>query len=335
MKKLLAGLCVAAILSLSPCVGAGEFEISLISKVSGIPFFDVVNDGAQEAGKELNVTVTYVNPVEPTAEGQIEVIESQILRGVDAITISANDTNALVPVCQKSMEEGIVTTSWDSGIAPAGSSLFVESADMKSVALTLMDVLWRYMKGEGEYAILSAGAQMTVQNTIIARMKDVAAEDPGKYGKMTLVSVVYGDDVMDKSYQEATGLLTAYPNLKGIISPTSIGVIAAAQAVEDRSLIGKVFVTGTGLASQAITFVKNGSMPEVALWNPKDIGYLTIYANHAILTKKITPKEGEKFTAGRMGEFTVGFSPESGPNVVNPNVILFTKDNIDEWAPKL
>lgn len=333
MKRFLVGLCFAALLCLP--VHAGQYEIAFISKVAGIPFFDVCNDGAQEAAKELGVKVTYVNPVDPTAEAQIEVIESQILRGVSAVTISANDTNALVPVCQKATSEGILATSWDSGIAPAGSTLFIESADMKGVANTLMDVLWRYMKGEGEYAILSAGAQMTVQNTIIARMKEVAAEDPGKYGKMKLVTIVYGDDVMDKSYQEATGLLTAYPNLKGIISPTSIGVIATAQAVEDRGLIGKCFVTGTGLASQAVTMIKSGSMPELALWNPRDIGYLTIYANEAILSKKITPKAGEKFKAGRLGEFTIGKTDDGGLSVVQRNVILFTKDNIDEWAPKL
>lgn len=335
MKKWFAGILIAAALCSQSFVIGGEYEISLIAKLSGIPFFDAVNDGAQEAAKELGIKVTYVNPVDPTAEAQIEVIESQILRGVDAITVSANDTNALVPVCQKAMSEGITVTSWDSGIAPGGRKLFLEPANMKGVAEMFMDYLHRYMKGEGEYAIVSAGAQMTVQNTIIKYMKEVVAENPDKYGKMTLVGIVYGDDLMDKSYQEASGLITAYPNLKGIISPTSTGCIASAQAVEDHGRTGKTFVNGIGLASQAKTMIKNGSMPELVLWNPKDIGYLTTYMNYALLDKQITPKEGEKFKAGRMGEFTIIKEDDGGLAVIQPNVLVFTKDNVDEWAKSL
>jgi rhamnose transport system substrate-binding protein len=308
-------------------------SIALIAKVAGIPFFDAVNAGAQEAAKELGVTVNYVNPVEPTAEAQIEVIEAQILRGVGAITVSANDPDAMIPVMKKAMSKGIIATSWDSAISPAGRQLFIEPGDMEQVGRWYIKSLAKYMQNEGKFAIVSAGAQMAVQNTFIKWMKE-ELKDP-KYAKMELVSTVYGDDVMDKSYNEAIGLLTAYPDLKGIISPTSIGVVASCQAVEDRDLSGKVIVNGIGLPSQAIKFIKNGTMPEEILWNPVDLGYLTVYANVNLMNKKIKGKTGEKFTTKRLGEFVIHGYADGGTAVTGRSNVIFTVENIDEWAKKL
>lgn len=307
-------------------------EIALVSKVAGIPFFDAINDGAQEAARELGITVSYVNPVEPTAEGQIEVIEAQILRGVDAITISANDPDALVPVCRKAMEQGILVSSWDSAVAPAGNRIFIEPGDLEMVARLHLQLLAAHMNYQGKWAVVSAGAQMTVQNTFIDWLKDEMRKS--QYAKMELIAIVYGDDVMEKSYNEAMGLITAYPDLKGIISPTTIGVVGAAQAVEDQGKIGQIAVNGLGLPSQNIGFIKNGAASEIILWNPVDVGYLTIHVNHAILTNKIEGKPGDVIEAGRLGKFTVR---DLGglPTVTTRSNEIFTVGNVDEWAKKL
>lgn len=322
---------VAALVAVMLTFGAAvqAIEIALVSKVAGIPFFDAINDGAQEAAKELGITVSYVNPIEPTAEGQIEVIEAQILRGVDAITISANDPDALVPVCQKAMNEGIFVSSWDSGVAPAGNKIFIEPGDLEAVARLHLQLLAAHMNYEGKWAIVSAGAQMTVQNTFIRWLKDEMTKS--QYAKMELVATVYGDDVMEKSYTEAMGLLTAYPGLKGIISPTTIGVVGSAQAVEDQGKQGQIAVNGLGLPSQNIGFIKSGAASEIILWNPIDVGYLTIYVNHAILAKKIAGKPGDVVDAGRLGKFTIK-DLNGLPTVTTESNEIFTIGNVDEWA---
>jgi rhamnose transport system substrate-binding protein len=341
MQRLVRCLIVSALLLLLAVPflaagGQGEAKVgsvALIAKVAGIPFFDAVNSGAQEAAKELGITVQYVNPVEPTAEAQIEVVEAQILQGVGALAVSANDPDALVPVMKKAMGKKIAATSWDSAISPAGRQLFIEPGDMEAVGRWYIQALGKYIGYSGKFAIVSAGAQMAVQNTFIKWMKE-ELKDP-KYAKMELVSTVYGDDVMDKSYTEAVGVLTAYPDLKGIISPTSIGVVASCQAVEDRGLSGKVIVNGIGLPSQNVKFIKDGTMPELILWNPVDLGYLAVYANYNLMAKKITGKAGDKFTTKRLGEFVVHAYADGGTAVTGHSNVVFTKENIDDWAKKL
>jgi len=148
-----------------------------------------------------------------------------------------------------------------------------------------------------------------------------------EYAKMKLVGTVYGDDVDQKSYQEALGLFKSYPNLKGIISPTSVGVAAAARALEDQKLNGKIMLTGLGLPSQLKQYVKSGTLPKFALWNPKDQGYLTAYMAHALLAGQIKGAKGDKFTAGRLGDYTVG---DNGVVLLGPPLV-FDKNNIDNF----
>ena len=148
-----------------------------------------------------------------------------------------------------------------------------------------------------------------------------------EYKDIKLVKVAYGDDDDQKSFQETQGLLQAYPNLKGIISPTTVGISAAARYLSSSSKKGDVKLTGLGTPNQMRKFVKDGTVDEFALWVPKDVGYLAGYAAAALASGQITGKEGEAFKAGRLGERKIG---ANGEIVLGPPT-GFDKDNIDEF----
>ena len=57
-------------------------------------------------------------------------------------------------------------------------------------------------------------------------------------------------------------------------------------------------------------YVKDGTVKEFALWNPADLGYLAAYAADALVKGDITGKEGDKFKAGKLGDYTVGANGE-------------------------
>jgi rhamnose transport system substrate-binding protein len=103
---------------------SGPKRIALVVKNLGNSFFEACRDGGLEAAEELgDIEVIYQGPSTPTAEGQIEIINSLIAQQVDAIAISANDVDALVPVCKKALSKGIKVISFDSGIAAEGRIL--------------------------------------------------------------------------------------------------------------------------------------------------------------------------------------------------------------------
>ena len=155
----------------------------------------------------------------------------------------------------------------------------------------------------GEIAILSAAANATNQNAWIEMMEaDLEANHPD----IKLVDIVYGDDDDQTSFDKTAALLSDHPNLKGIISPTTVGIAAAARYLSTSDAKGKVALTGLGTPNQMRDYVEDGTVTEFALWNPGDLGYLAAYAAKALVDGTITGEEGDSFDAGDLGSFEVG-----------------------------
>ena len=308
----------------------GPMTFVLVPKNLGNPYFDTANTGAQEAAKELGVTVLYQGPSAADATQQIQLINSLIAQKVNGLAISADDSDALVPAGKDAIAAGIPVVSWDSAIGKDGRVLHINQAVLHDIgAIEIKMALDLTGADGGKIAILSATSTAPNQNAWIQVMKDELKKP--EYAKLQLVDVVYGDDDDTKSYNEALGLITKYPDLKVIIAPTTVGIAASGRAVTDKNLMGKVFVTGLGTPNQMRAYVKNGASPEFALWNPADLGYLSVYALDALSTGKITGKAGDKFTAGRLGDYTVQDDPDLGLNVLLGLPFIYNKDNIDKF----
>lgn len=297
----------------------------LVPKNLGNPYFDTANKGAQEAAKELGVTVNYQGSATADATQQIQLLNSLIAQRVSGLAISANDADALAPVGKQAMDAGIPVVTWDSAIAPSGRMVHVNQAVAADIAAVQIRMASDLAGGEGKIAILSATSTAPNQNEWIRLMKEELKKP--EYAKLELVDTVYGDDEDTKSYNEAQGLFKKYPDLKVIIAPTTVGIAASARAVQDAGLVGKVFVTGLGTPNQMRDYVKSGAAPAFALWNPSDLGYLAIYTVDAIATGKIKGQPGDKFTAGKLGEYTID---ADGTVLLGPPTI-FDKNNIDDF----
>ncbi len=302
-------------------------KIVLLVKSLGNGFFEAVADGGKEAAGELDgVESIYMGPSAATAEGQIEIIETLIAQRVDGIAISANDPDALIPVAKKAMKAGIRVISFDSNISEGGREVALSPSDSELIGSQQVRLIAELCDYKGQIAILSATAQATNQNEWISYMYE-AFKAP-EYKDMEIVEVVYGDDAADKSYREAVGLFKKYPDLAGIISPTTVGVLATAKAIEDEGLKGKVQITGLGLPSEMQHYIENGTCGQMALWNPVDLGYSSIYILNAMIKGEVEGNPGDVISAGRMGTITIG----EGGNSIMGEPFVFNKDNIAEYA---
>lgn len=308
----------------------GKKRIAIVVKNTGNPYNEKEAEGFKTALEELGDEAIIQEPDQPTAEAQIQIIQQLIAQKVDAIAIAANDPDALQPVLQKAMSQGIKVLSLDSAVNAQSRMVHVNQADPEKIGRTLVQAMYEMIGGKGEIAILSATSQATNQNTWIAWMKK-ELEDP-KYKDMKLVKIAYGDDLRDKSVSETEGLLQSYPNLKGIISPTTVGIAAAAKVLTDKGLKGKVQLTGLGLPSEMAEYIKSGVCQWMYLWNPIDLGYLAGYTAHALVTGEITGKVGEKFKAGKLGEKEIVKADDGGTQIYLGAPFKFDINNIDEWS---
>jgi rhamnose transport system substrate-binding protein len=306
---------------------ADNVRIAMVVKNLGNAFFEACHTGGLEAVEELGgIELIFQGPSTPTAEGQIEIIDSLIAQRVDGIAISANDVDALVPICKRAMDMGITVISFDSGIAPEGRLIHLDPSGAEFIGRSQVKMIAELINYQGQIAILSASSQHTNQNTWIEWMKEELKEPA--YQNMELVAVVYGDDLSDKSYREAMGLFTSYPDLKGIISPTTVGIAATAKAIEDAGKIGKIQLTGLGLPSEMKQYILNGTCEKMALWNPIDLGYSATYITYQLITGEFKTEQGQIYEVGRMGKIEVG---ENNVAVMGEPYV-FDKSNIEQFA---
>ncbi|KJZ18552.1 rhamnose ABC transporter substrate-binding protein [Loktanella sp. S4079] len=301
MKKIMSTAAVLAAFTAS-AAQAEDMRIALVVKALGIGFFEAAAQGAEEAATELgDVEIIYTGPTDTTAEGQIEVINSLIAQGVDAIAISANDPDAVAPALSRAMQRGITVISWDSGVAEEGRMMHLNPSSNPLIGNMIIKLAADHLPDGGEVAVLSASATATNQNIWIDEMHKVMGNYPG----IEVVATVYGDDLADKSYREAQGLMQSYPDLDAIIAPTSVGIVAAAQAVADAGKAGEINVTGLGLPSEMAGAIESGASKSFAIWNPIDLGYSATMIAHALATGEATAEPGASIPMGRMGAVTL------------------------------
>lgn len=280
-------------------------KVFVIPKQLGNNYFTTADSadsgGAIAALSALGETGTETSGTAATPSSQIPAIQAAISKGANALIVSATDPTALCPTLSSAMKRGIAVVTYDSD-APACRSLFINQASTEAIGTSEVDVLAKQIGSSGQIAIVSAAASATNQNAWIGFMK----QQLKKYPKMQLVATVYGNDDPTTSTQVTQGLLQQYPNLKGIISPTTVGIGAAAAVLDTPQYRGKVALTGLGTPDEMKKFVADGTVKSFELWNPADLGYLAGYAAVELASGKITGASGDSFTAGKLGSFTVG-----------------------------
>ena len=309
----------------------------LLPKFLGILPFDQANQGALEAAAELKnpTAFQFLGPTpENSVAGQIEIMTTATTQKVNAIMLSNNAGDQIAPVAKAAIAAGIPVVTWDSPIPSAeGETLFVAQVDFSEIGKVMADMALSILGADGgKFAVLSASPDAANQNAWIKAMNEALTD--AKYSKLTLLDTVYGNDQSEESYSQALALVDKYPDMELIMSPTSVGIVAAAKAMTDEGMCDKVKVSGLGLPSEMVSYTMAGCAPEFALWSFVDLGYLTYYTSYMVATGDIKGVEGESFVAGRMGTYTITKDPtrDAGLRVLMGPFSVYNKDNVEKEA---
>ena len=315
----------------APAADAG-MTFAIVPKSAGNPYNEREASGFEAGCEALGITPIVQYPEDTSAEAQINVINNLVAQGVNGIAVAANDAEALESTLEAAKAAGIVVVSLDSDAK--GAQLFVNQAGVKEVAQVLVDSIYDMSGGAGEFAVLSASSTATNQNAWIAGMEQIIAAD-SKYADLVWVETVYGDDESQKSYALSESLMTNYPNLKVVCCPTTVGVLACAQAVQNAG--SSIKVAGLGLPSEMNGYVgADLPCPYMFLWNPIEVGETAAYAIKAIIDGKTTGAVDEEFTADNGNTYVV-LAADPSVGVQSTQIIVgppyaFNADNIAEWA---
>jgi rhamnose transport system substrate-binding protein len=323
-----------------------DVKMMLLPKFLGIIPFDQANQGAQEAEAELQnqTPFTFTGPTpDNSVQGQIDTLTTAPTDGFKVVMMSNNAGDTIGATAAAAQEAGTKVVTWDSPIPSGeGETVFVAQVDFNEMGKTMAVMANSIMGPEGgQLAVLSATPEAANQKAWVAAFEEALATDP-TYANITNVETVFGNDKSEDSYTAAQALIDKYPNLKVIMAPTSVGIVAASKAVKDNGLCDTVKVSGLGVPFELKDYTLEGCTPEFALWDFVDLGYLTYYVGYLIGTDAINGEVGDTFSLGRpiavngQQVFTIEKDP-TRPDVDARRVLMgpftvFNKDNVEAAA---
>ncbi|WP_078434893.1 autoinducer 2 ABC transporter substrate-binding protein [Metabacillus halosaccharovorans] len=297
-----------------------DYTIAIVPKVTGIPYFNAVEEGAVEAGYDLDVNVIYSGPLIADWKQQETIVNHYIEQNVDLIAVSANDPEKLGPVLKKASLKGIRVITWDSDTNKHYREMFINMVDPEVLGRHIMDTLSSRVNEQGSYAIITGASDAANLNEWIEWMKLHQKEN---YPNMTLVDIVESNDDPKQAYKAATDLVKKYPDLRGIIGSSSVGPPAASQAVQDADKAGDITVVGLSTPNLMREYIKEGSSQVVTLWSPKKLGYLTVSVAKELLDSQ---EIQDNQYISNIGNIRV-----KEDTVIMGQPIDFTKENIDQY----
>jgi rhamnose transport system substrate-binding protein len=324
-KTFLAAIALVSTLPFISCSkteSSDKLTIGLLPKSKGNQYFVTCEKGARTAAAELNAELKFDGPINSDPAKQNEIVENWITDGVDVIVAACENRDSISTALRKAQAAGIKVITFDADAQPDARSFFVNQATAQGIGEQLIDTAASLTGGEGEFAIITGTLTASNLNEWIKYIKERQAAE---YPNMKLVDIKPCDDQKDKAQQEATNLLSAYPNLKAIIAVCSPAVPGAAEAVKQAGKAGDVKVLGLGLPSENKAYVKEGVTQAVVLWNVEELGYLSIMAAAAVAKGDLVAGATE-FNAGTLGKMEV-----SGDNIILGKPFVFTKENIDQF----
>ena len=301
-----------------------KITIGLLPKLTGVNYFNAAEKGAKEAGAELGVEVVYDGPVTNDVTKQAAIIDAWVMRKFDAICVAPNDPTALAPALQKARRRGVRVLTFDADATPESREFFVNQCTYEAIGRKLVDTMAEGAGPAAKYVILTGSLTAANQNLW---MKEMEAYRAQKYPQMKNLSATpFGtEEDQAKATQITIDVLKTYPELQGIFAITSVALPGAAVAFEKENAKQRVFLTGLATPNSMREYIKNGITPKVILWNPTDLGYLTIQVATQLVKGTLTP-QSTSIKAGRMGELKV-----ANGEIVMGEPTVFTKENVDNF----
>ena len=325
MKKLITTLLVFALMicsTFSLCSAEEEYLVAMIPKYTGINYFNATEQGAREAAAELGIDLIYDGPTEASVSDQIQMIDTWITMGVDAILVSPNDPNSIADILNKAREAGILVMTWDADSDVNARDYFVNQASAQAIGAKLVDLMIVDASEDAKVAIVTESLTDSNQNAWIdginARIAELGIG-------MEIVTIMPCDGDQMKAYEVTKDIVKAYPDIDGIWGISSTAGPGVASAIRDLGLSGEIVVGAVATPSTIVEYLEDGTMIDNVLWNPIDLGYLAVYAAYNYLEGNLTDGATE-IDGGRLGMIEV-----AGTEILLGEPTVFTLENIYDF----
>ena len=261
---------------LSTAASANDLSMAFIVKDMNNPYYWRMGEGAKRAADELGIDLSYVSAeFNGDIEGQIGVVETEIVKGHDAIVLVPMNGTALIPKIMEANAAGIPVITADTRVddGPAVVETFVgldEETSFAGMAQWVVDKLG----GEGDVAILEG---FRGSSTAELRLKGMMAVFNANSG-IKVVASISADWDQEKGLKAAEDILQAHPEVDAIIGSNDLMALGAVQAVKGAGKLDDIIVVGDDAIPSALAALKSGELDATIDGNTDLVGYEAVKA---------------------------------------------------------
>lgn len=304
---------------------ASGLTIAFVPKLQGIPYFEAMNTGGQQAAEELGFEWLYQGPTTADAAAQADIVRSFIQQGVDVLFVAPNDPDSMAPLLQEAQAAGIHVATTDTDAPDSVREVFVNQASVDGIGEALTDTLLEAMGGSGKYAIVSCGETAANLNAWIEVQEAYTASE---YPDAEIVDIVYAGEDQAMATSMATDLMNAHPDLTGLVGECTSSAPGVAQAVRDAGRVGEVFTVGLGTPASMLPYLEDGSSSGSILWDVEALGYLTGWAGVQLANDGDLGDTSSLSGNDALGD--VSYDEASGVLLLGPPTV-FTAENAGDY----
>lgn len=287
-----------------------EIKIGMIPKFTGVDYFIACENGAKKAADELGVTLDWQGDPsgQETAANQQAYIQTFIDKEYDAILVSALDAESYADTLKAAMAQGILVLTWDADVNPEARDFFVNQTENADIGVAMMSGMANSFSENGKVAVVSSDPNASNQNAWIAAIKEeYESKKDSDYSHITFVDeIIYAGNNQADADTAVNTLMTQNPDLKGIFALSSMAVPATTKASKDLGKeVGEVGIAGLGVPVTSVDAMESGLMPTVVLWQPYDLGYLSVELAVDLLRGNVS-KDMTEYVSSLSGNSQIG-----------------------------
>jgi ribose transport system substrate-binding protein len=311
MRKIVTALAGSAIALVAVSAQAGAAEIAVIVKTVNSNYWQNVQKGADAAAKNLpkGTTISFNGPASESAiADQVNMVENAVNRKVAGIVLAPSDPDALVPAIKKAWEARIPVVLIDSQLSESGAQYYQAflATDNKKAGELCARMLIDKVGTEGKIAIMSYVAGVGSEVGRVGGFTDYLTA----HSKLKIVGPFYSQSQMATALNQATDVLAANPDLKGVFGANEPTAIGMGRALAQSGKAGKVAAVGFDGNEDLQNFVKDGTLSVIAVQSSFQMGALGVQTVAKVMNKEKVEK------------------------VIDTGVVMVTKDNIDSPEAK-
>ncbi|WP_156286187.1 autoinducer 2 ABC transporter substrate-binding protein LsrB [Oceanivirga salmonicida] len=319
---------------------ASDVSIVFIPKLTGNMFFESANEGAKAMAKEVGYEYKYDGTTNATVADQVQVINSAINQGYNAIAVSSNSPDGLNEALKSAADSGLKIVTWDSDVNPEYRSLMVSQGTPEQLGEMLINMVADQIEDAEnkkiKFAFFYSSPTVTDQNSWVEAAKKYVTK---KYPKWELLTTEYGESDAQKSIQVGESILNTYPDIDAIICPDSTALPGMAQAAKNLGKNKKdLIITGFATPSSMRNFIKDGTIDRFGLWDCTVQGAMASYLAYYLAAGN-TFKVGDKIEIPTVGQVEVmpnsvlgyDYLSDNSGIVLMPERTVFDINNIDDF----